>query len=114
MKINKLARHWENTAKVRLTSKVYELQLPIEDAARIEALAEMYPRRSQEDIITELLSAALDELETSFPYVEGKQVVGEDEMGDPLFEDVGPTPRFLTLSKKYIALLKQELKAANQ
>lgn len=113
MKITKLARHWENTGKVRLTNKVYELRLPIEDAARIGALAEMYPKRTQEDIISELLGAALDELESSFPYVEGSKVVGEDEMGNPLFEDVGPTPRFLNLSKKYTVLLKQELKAAN-
>lgn len=113
MKITSLVRQWENTAKVRLTNKEYHLRLPVEDAARIAALAEMYPRRSQEDIISELLTAALDELESSFPYVKGEKVIGEDECGDPMFEDVGPTPRFLNLSKKYVALLKQEVKAAN-
>ncbi|MFL3945640.1 hypothetical protein LER59_00005, partial [Pseudomonas aeruginosa] len=25
-----------------------------------------------------------------------------DEQGDPLYEDVGPTPRFLSLSRKYL------------
>ncbi|ABC28650.1 type 1 pili tip component [Hahella sp. KA22] len=113
MKINALVQNWENTANVRLTNKEYPLRLRIEDAARVAALAEMYPLRSQEEIISELLSAALDELESSFPYVQGAKVVAEDEMGDPMYEDVGPTPRFLQLSKKYISLLKQELKAAN-
>lgn len=114
MKINALANQWEENAKAKLTLKEYKLRLPLEDAARIAALAEMYPRRSMEAIISELLSAALDELETSFPYQEGGKVVGEDEMGDPIYEDVGPTPRFLALSKKYMTMLKQELKAANQ
>ena len=113
MKISTLAREWESNAKARLTHKEYALKLELEDAARIAALAEMYPKRQQEDIIRELISAALDELETSFPYVEGDKVVAEDELGDPLYEDVGPTPRFLNLSKKYISMLKQELKAAN-
>ncbi len=114
MKINALANQWEETAKARLTHKDYRLKLPVEDAARIAALAEMYPKRSEEAIISELLSAALDELETSFPYVEGGKVVGEDEVGDPIYEDVGPTPRFLDLSKKYIQKLKEnEDEAAN-
>ncbi len=113
MKINALVRDWENNAKARLTHKEYHLRLQLEDAARIAALAEMYPLRSQEDIISELLSAALDELETSFPYVAGTKVVAQDEMGDPLYEDIGPTPRFVELSQKFMAALKQENKAAN-
>ena len=113
MKISTLVKQWEDNAKARMTHKDYNLKLELEDAARIAALAEMYPKRQQEDIIRELISAALDELETSFPYVEGSKVVAEDELGDPLYEDVGPTPRFLQLSKKYISMLKQELKAAN-
>lgn len=113
MKIATLAKFWEDNAKARLTSQNYVLKLPMEDAARIAALAEMYPKRSREEIISELLSAALDELEASFPYIRGQQVVAEDEMGDPLYEDVGPTPRFLDLSKKYMTLLKHEKQAAN-
>ncbi|WP_369602784.1 type 1 pili tip component [Hahella sp. SMD15-11] len=113
MNIKALAKTWEENASSRLTAREYKLRLPIEDAARVEALAEMYPRRSVEDILSELLTAALDELETSFPYVQGEKVVAVDEMGDPLYEDVGPTPRFLALSKKYAQMLKQELKAAN-
>jgi hypothetical protein len=114
MKINALVKLWEDNATARLTKKEYHLRLPLQDAARIAALAEMYPKRNQEEIIGELLSAALDELETSFPYVKGTRVVAEDEQGDPMFEDLGPTPRFLDLSKKFMALLKQEQEAANK
>ena len=49
-----------------------------------------------------LVSEALEELEASFPYIKGKQVIATDEEGDPLYEDVGPTPRFLTLSRRYL------------
>jgi hypothetical protein len=49
-----------------------------------------------------LLGAALDELEASLPYVKGSKVVATDEMGDPLYEDIGLTPRFLTLSRRHL------------
>ena len=89
------------------------MRLPIEDAAKVAALAEMYPKRTKTEIISELLSAALEELETSLPYIAGKRVIETDEMGDPLYEDIGPTPRFLDLSKKYTSILKKNQKAAN-
>ncbi len=113
MKIKALAQHWEKQAKATMTTEEYSLRLPLEDAAKISALAEMYPKRTKSEIIGELLSAALEELETSFPYIAGNKVVEKDEMGDPLYEDVGPTPRFLDLSKKYRSTLKQDQKAAN-
>ncbi len=113
MKIKALSEYWEKQAKATLTAEEYTLRLPIEDAAKIAALAEMYPKRTKTEIISELLSAALEELETSLPYVAGKRVIETDEMGDPLYEDVGPTPRFLDLSKKYTSILKKNQKAAN-
>jgi len=113
MKVSTLAKVWEKTAKTRLTSKEYTLQLPLEDAARIAALAEMYPKRTDKEILSELLSAALDELEESLPYISGSKVIALDEQGDPLYEDIGPTPRFLDLSKKYMALIAQDQRAAN-
>ncbi|MCP5161633.1 MAG: type 1 pili tip component [Hahellaceae bacterium] len=113
MKINELAKYWEDNAKARLTTKSYSLRLPLQDAARIAALSEMYPKRTAEELIGELLSSALDELETSFPYIAGTRIVAEDEQGDPLYEDLGPTPRFLDLSKKYMTVLKEDQKAAN-
>lgn len=113
MKIKALAEYWEKQAKGSLTTEEYSFRLSVEDAAKIAALSEMYPKRTKSEIIGELLSAALDELETSFPYKPGNKVVETDEMGDPLYEDVGPTPKYLDLSKKYKATLAQEQKAAN-
>ncbi|MCY1217853.1 hypothetical protein D9M72_297830 [compost metagenome] len=73
----------------------------------------MYPKRSVEELIGELVGAALEELEASFPYVKGSQVVATDEQGDPLYEDIGPTPRFLALSRRYLQQLSDQRDATN-
>lgn len=102
MKIRELAKHWEENSTGRLTKTQYAIQLDLESAARLSALTEMYPKHHPEELLGELIGAALDELETSFPYVKGQHVVATDEEGDPLYEDIGPTPRFLALSRRYL------------
>ncbi|RPT57408.1 hypothetical protein IPC965_06430 [Pseudomonas aeruginosa] len=87
MKIRELVRHWEHTAKGRMARNHYSIPLDVESAARLAALHEMYPRRSVEELLGELVGAALEELEASFPYVKGSQVVATDEQGDPLYEE---------------------------
>ena len=69
MKIRQLVESWEQSASERRTVSEYCARLPIHDAAKLAALAEMYPGRTERDIITDLLSAALDDLEAAFPYV---------------------------------------------
>ncbi|HQU15426.1 MAG: type 1 pili tip component [Chromatiales bacterium 21-64-14] len=101
MKVNSLIHRWERASGAPHTRHAYAVRLPIHDAARIAALAEIYPNRTETEIITDLLSAALDELEEALPYVPGSRTVAEDEFGDPLYEDVGPTPRFETLTRKH-------------
>ena len=108
MKIRELAQHWEQNAKGRLTRSSYQIHLDLESAARLAALTEMYPKRTPEELLGELIGAALEELEASLPYVKGSQVVATDEQGDPLYEDIGPTPRFLALSRKYLQALAQQ------
>lgn len=45
------------------TTSCCAIHLPIDDAARIAALAEMYPRHTNETLITALLHHALTRLE---------------------------------------------------
>ena len=101
---------WEKTEKAELTQEEYSVRLPLEDAAKLQALADMYPRRSIENIITDLISAALDDVESSLPYVRGETIVAIDELGDPLYEDVGPTPRYLSLTQKHLSEYRVEEK----
>jgi hypothetical protein len=102
MKIRELAQYWEENAKGRLTDTGYSIHLDVEAAARLAAIIEMYPKRQPEELLGELIGAALEELEKSFPYVKGSTVVATDEEGDPLYEDIGPTPRFLALSRRHL------------
>ncbi|EIK43943.1 hypothetical protein O59_003024 [Cellvibrio sp. BR] len=102
MSLKGLVSEWEKQAQGILTKDTYNVHLTIEDAARIDALAEMYPKRTKEQLIRELLSAALNMVEESFPYVQGNRVIATDEMGDPLYEDIGPEPRFMQLLEKHL------------
>ncbi|MDY7559307.1 pilin assembly protein [Pseudomonas sp. 10B1] len=108
MKIRELAKHWEHNAKGRLSKTGYTIHLDMEAAARLAAIAEMYPKRHPEDLLGELIGAALEELEASFPYVKGNHIVATDEEGDPLYEDIGPTPRFLALSRQHLHELDEK------
>ena len=111
--IKELLREWDKTGVAKLTAREYQVRLPVHDAARIAALADMYPRKTMEQIITELLSAALDTLEAVLPYEQGERIIAEDECGDPIYEDVGPTPHFLMLAKQHAARLAEESKSGN-
>ncbi|MBI6954299.1 pilin assembly protein [Pseudomonas sp. B21-023] len=111
MKIRQLAQHWEQNAAGRLSPTGHVLHLDMEAEARLAALIDMYPKRSPEELLGELVAAALEELEASFPYVKGQQVIATDEEGDPLYEDIGPTPRFLALSRRHLQALGRVRKA---
>jgi hypothetical protein len=108
MKIRELVQHWQENAQGRLSTTAYQIHLDLEAAARLAALQEMYPKHHVEELLGELLGAALDELETSLPYVKGSKVVATDEQGDPLYEDIGLTPRFLALSRRHLQRLNEQ------
>ena len=107
-RIAELIDMWGEEASEPRTEHAYQVQLPVHDAAKIAALAEMYPGRTQEQIITDLLGAALDDLEAGFGYRAGNRVVEEDENGDPIYEDVGLTPRFKSLARKHLERFQGE------
>lgn len=109
MKVKDLINHWEQSGADTLTARQYNICLPIRDAARVTALAEIYTRRNIEEIVTDLLSAALDEIEEALPYSRGASVIAEDDQGDPVYEDVGPTGRFRDLTRRYVSDLNAEL-----
>lgn len=101
MKVKELIKKWEAAPRAALAAREYHVRLRVHEAARIAALVEMYPAVTETQIITDLLAAALDEFEAALPYVPGSRVIAEDDQGDPVYEDVGGTGRFLELTKKY-------------
>lgn len=113
MKIRELVQHWQENAQGRLSATPYQIRLDLEAEARLAALQEMYPKHHIEELLGELLGAALDELEASLPYVQGSKVVASDEQGDPLYEDIGLTPRFLALSRRHLQRLSEQQKQSD-
>lgn len=67
MKVTELPQHWEKGKQARERNHEYNLRLPLEDAARISALAELYPDRSESDILSDMIAAALDDLVSQGP-----------------------------------------------
>lgn len=101
MSFKTLLDSWSAQKPPAVTDREYSVRLSVEDAARLHALVDLYPGMAVERIITDLLSTSLDELEAAMPYVPGERVIREDDHGDPVYEDTGPTPRFLELTKQY-------------
>lgn len=101
MQVRDLIARWEEASEEPLTVRKYCIQLPVQDAARIEALVQLYPRRRIDDILRDLISAALDEVEAAFPYRQGPKVIAEDDRGDPIYEDAGPASRFRALAARF-------------
>lgn len=102
MRIHELLARWDTDNPSNQNHKSMTLNLPIGDMARLQALADLYPGESVETLARDLISAALYEVESSFPYIKGSRVIAEDEQGAPIYEDEGLTPRFLALTRHYL------------
>jgi hypothetical protein len=110
VRFKELLDSWRQNAAGARTVTAYAVRLPVDDAARLHALTDLFPGRTQEQIISDLLGAALQEVAAAMPYVPGKKVISTDEQGDPVYEDAGPTPRFAELTRQYRRKLEAELK----
>ncbi len=108
VKFKPLLDRWKKDAGPPLTAQEYSVRLPLDDASRLQALVALFPGRTPEEIITDLLHAGLDEIAASMPYEPGPKVISRDDRGDPMYEDVGLTPRFVELTRQY----RKELQAA--
>jgi hypothetical protein len=103
---------WRETAAAPRTAMEYSVRLPVDEASQLQALIEMFPGRTPEQLITDLLGIALQEIATAMPYIPGQKVISTDDQGDPVYEDVGPTPRFMELARRNRGKLEAELKKA--
>ena len=105
MRIAELIQRWSTEGHARTDVRAYTVHLPLRDAARVEALHMMYPGRSDSQLMADLIRAALDELEVAMPYIPGNRIIAEDDYGDPIYEDLGPTPQFYSLSHEILRRL---------
>ena len=106
MKTRPLLEHWQALARSPEPRTTLAVELTHHDLARLRALTDMYPGCPMNDILADLVRVALDDLQEAFPFVHGPRQVGEDEFGNPLYEDIGPTPRFLALTREHLKALE--------
>lgn len=107
MKIRQLVNHWQNTIQNDAPKTTLQVQIPVHDAARLAALADLFPALRYDEVVAELLHSALDEAQEAFPYVQGVKQTGEDEFGNPIYADDGYTPKFLELVKEHSQKLRR-------
>jgi hypothetical protein len=110
VKFKPLLDRWKKVAAPSRTLSEYAVRLPLDDAARLKALAELFPGQTVEEIVTDLLGASLDEIAAAMPYEKGPKVISRDDQGDPVYEDIGMTPRFIDLTRKFKKNLMAETK----
>jgi hypothetical protein len=101
VKFKPLLDRWKKEAAPTKTAKEYAIRLSLDDASRLHALAELFPGRQIEEIITDLLHSGLDEVAAAMPYEPGPRVISRDDHGDPVYEDIGLTPRFVELTRQF-------------
>lgn len=102
MKIRKLLEQWQTLGGQQEAKMPLTLELPVRDVARIHALADLFPALKTEELVAELLHSVLDEVQEAFPYINGTKQVGEDEEGNPIYEDIGHTPQYLALVQQHL------------
>ena len=108
VKFKGLLDRWKKEASPARTAKEYAVRLSLDDAARLHALAALFPDRRIDELVSDLMHVGLDEIAAAMPYVAGPKIISRDDHGDPSYEDVGLTPRFVELTRRF----KKELQAA--
>lgn len=120
MKADQLHDLWASPDNTRLTSKQFSFRLPVHIAAKIAALCEMYPQKNRTNIVADLLTSALDELEKNLPeqwfplneeeihYAQIAAKQNQEEF-EEIFELGGARGRFRNMSNRHYKELEKEL-----
>lgn len=63
MKVTELSEIWQQKKlQPEARPNSFRIRLPLEDAARIHALSDLFPEQSTSDILDDMLAAALEDL----------------------------------------------------
>lgn len=109
MKPNDLISIWSAPDNSRITPKQYSFRLPVDVAARLAALCEVYPSRNRTEIVGDLLRFALLEVEKTIPAEDGRQFGTDPDTDEPLFEVQGLRRAYWQYANKEFAKLEREL-----
>lgn len=95
---SRLLDTWEKRSAENSDLQPTSITIHEPDQIKLQALAEMY-QLPVDEIAAHLLSIALETLEAEMPYIPGPKVIRIEE-GNEIFEDIGPTPRYLEAQRR--------------
>ena len=110
MKASDLVTVWSAADNSRLTAKQFSFRLPVHVAAKLAALEEMYPTKSRTQLVGDLLSAAIADVEKAFPSVSGRSVARDPDTHEEIFEKIGPFARYQSLAENNYREMEKELR----
>ena len=101
---------WQEEPKHPLTPKQISIRLPIDVAAKVAALCEIYPTRTKTEIIADLVAASIDQLTRALPSEKGDLLEEECLPGQiRVYRDVGLKGRFLEGTIRHLRQLEAEI-----
>ena len=109
IKPSDLHKVWGAPDNSRLTAKQLSFRLPVHVAAKLLALADMFPHKTRTQLVGDLLATALTDLERSFPSVKGEREDQHPETHETIYEDVGPVRQYRELANRHYKALEAEL-----
>lgn len=109
MKASDLVTVWSAADNSRLTAKQFSFRLPVHVAAKLAALEGMYPTKSRTQLVGDLLSAAIADVEKAFPSVLGRSIGNDPETDEEIFEEIGLFARYQVLANNLYSELEKEL-----
>jgi hypothetical protein len=103
-----LVKVWDAPDNSKLTAKQWSIRLPIHVAAKINALCEMYPRKTKTEIIGDLLATALDQLSGAL-HDDGGELLGiHPDTHEKIYAPSGAYIHFDKLTQKHLKELESE------
>lgn len=103
-----LSALWASPDNSRLTAKQQSFRLPVHVAAKLAALCELYPNKTRTQLVGDLLSAALADMQKGLPSFKGAYF-DMDENGEKLYEATGPLAQYRVRANKHFEELEKEL-----
>jgi len=109
MKASDLVTVWGAPDNSRLTAKQYSFRLPVHVAAKLAALEELYPTRSRTQLVGDLLTAAISEVERNLPAYATTQFGDVTEDGEQLYEAGGMVADYRRLANQHYEAIERDL-----
>lgn len=118
MKTSHLHDLWAGPDNTRLTKQQFSFRLPVHVAAKLAALCDLYPTKNRTQIVADLLTAAIDDLEQHLPQGAGEAIDKADTwfaeqigcaVGETIYKLGGPRGQFRDAANAYYRDMEVEL-----